>query len=232
MTGKFCFVQFSSEISSCDVPLPIKGMSDLKFYIDGINQLNIDIVNVGGEMIREFIHSFNYFSTGIDLSAILAPEDCFRLKLTNKDTNEVLFSNVIMYLPNCEYPILTYRCDKDEFGFHYEGSQVNSVRIPCILFKPAYEEDKTSYTDSNGKSRVLFADVRKKYTLQTDYLPEAWHDKIKVALTHDVVTFDSIEYVERGGYKLLEESFDLGCEDGFMGETEVAQNFVERNTNC
>ncbi len=232
MTGKFCFIQFNAERSSCDVPVPVKAMSDLKFYIDGINQLNIDIVNIGGDMVREFVHSFNYFSTGLDLSAILAPEDCFRLKLTNKDTNEVFYSNTLVYLPDCDYPLISYRCDKSKFGFHYSGTQVNSVRIPCILFKPAYEENKTSYTDSNGKDRILFTDVRKKYTFQTDYLPEEWHDKIKVALSHDLLFIDGVEYVERGTYKILEESYNLGCEDGYMGETEVAVNFVERNTNC
>lgn len=233
ITGKFCFVQFSEDVTGCEVPLPVKNLSDVRFFFDeSITDLNVDIVNVGGLMLREFVHSFNYFATGLDLSQIMAPEDCFRLKLTDKTAVKVYFSNVFMYLPDCEYPLLQYSCSKSEFGFNYEENKMNWIRLPLLLTSPAYDGNKTEYTDSNGKTRILHADIRKKYTLKTDYMPEKWHDKLKVALSHDLVRFDALEYVESGSYKVMEEAFDYGCVDGYMGETEVAVNFVERNTNC
>ncbi|RNC66467.1 hypothetical protein [Proteiniphilum sp. X52] len=233
ITGKYCFVQFSETMTGCEVPLPVRNLSDLRFFFDtSITNLNVDVVSINGAMLREFVHSFNYFATGLDLGVFMNPGRCFRLKLTNKTTNEVYYSNVFMYLPNCGYPLLKYWCSKDEFGFHYEPSRMNWIRLPLILDKPNYNENKTEYTDSNGKTRILHADIRKKYRLQTDYMPESMHDKLKIALSHDLVTFNDVEYVETGSYKILEEIFDYDCVEGYMGETEVAVNFVERNTNC
>ncbi len=232
ITGKYCFVQFKENISSCEQPLPVKNLSDLRFFINsGISQLNIDIVNVGGVLIREFVHSFNYFSTGLDLKKIMAPGDCFRLKLNNKGTGKVYYSNVFVFLPDTDYMLLEYWCDKDEFGFHYEANRPNRVRIPAILHKPGYLESDAKYTDSNGRTRILYKEIRKKYVFHTDYISYDLHDKIKIALAHDLVLIDGLEYEETGNYKLGDEVV-RECVDTVMGETEVAENFVERNTNC
>ncbi|WP_418894223.1 hypothetical protein [Limibacterium fermenti] len=234
ITGKYCFVQFNEGLTECEMPLPVKNLNDLRFFIDNsITELNVDIVGLNGEMIREFVHSFNYFSTGLDLSGILTAEDCFRLKLTDKTAGKVYYSNVLVYLPETEYLHLSYWCDKDEFGFHYEANKPNTVRIPAILRKPSYVENAEKYTDSNGKTRVLYKEIQKKYALQTDYMPYSWHDKLKIALSHDLVKINDTEMDETGNYTLGDEINESACGvECVMGETEVAENFTERNTNC
>lgn len=233
ITGKYCFVQFTEEIFGCDIPLPVRNLEDLGFFFDAsITELTIDIVNVGGLTIKEQIHTSNYFSSMFDLNAIIAPEDCFRLKLTDSVTGKVYFSNVFMFLPDCEYPLLQYWCSKDEFGLHYEHARMSRIRLPLVLDNPSYVDDEEKYTDSNGRTKILYKETRKKYVLKTDYMPYSMHDKLKIALMHDLVMFDGVEFYEVGTYSLGEDIVDLGCIDGVMGKTEVAENFVERNTNC
>lgn len=233
ITAKNCFIQFSKNISGCDLPIQVKNMSDINFFInDEITSLNIDIVTIYGMTIREFVHSFNFFSSNLDLSKIFAPEDCFRLRLTNKTTNEIFYSNVFVYVPDTAHPLLSYWSNKNEFGFHYEQARMNSLRLPLYIYKPGYEERAEKYTDANGRVHLLTKDIRKKYTLQTDYMPLEWHDKLKIALSHDVVMIDEKEIIETGNYTIENTAVELDCHTGYMAETEVAENFVERNTNC
>lgn len=239
ITGKYCFVQFSENISGCEIPIPVKNLSDVRFFIDeSITQLNIDIVNVSGSVLREFVHSFNYFATGLDLAEFMAPEDCFRLKLKNINTGNIYFSNVFMYLPDTEFPLIEYWCDKPEFGFPYEQGKPNRIRIPAVLEQPSWVDEDEKYTDSNGRTRILYKEARKKYIFKTDYLPYNWHDKIKIIFMHDLVTIDDKEFDEVGTYSLGDEIVDLGSDwecvpdHAVMGETEVAENSIERNTNC
>jgi hypothetical protein len=71
---------------------------------------------------------------------------------------------------------------------------INRIRLPITVSKPQYIDERTVYRKANGVTKVLSNVVRKEYQAITDYLPEKWHDRLKIALAHQVVSVEGERY--------------------------------------
>lgn len=66
----------------------------------------------------------------------------------------------------------------------------NRIRLPMQLHSAQFPEERTVFRKANGESKTLSVIVRKTYELETDFMPEKWHQRLKIALAHDVVTLE------------------------------------------
>jgi hypothetical protein len=72
---------------------------------------------------------------------------------------------------------------------------VNRVRLPIQLHSPQFPEERKIFRKANGQAITLSVVVRKTYELETDYMPETWHQRLKIALAHDVITIEGEKYL-------------------------------------
>lgn len=89
----------------------------------------------------------------------------------------------------CFTSLIRYDCNEDANGFNYTSGSVppNRVRLPFYLKQPDYKQSEKGYQYSNGVYKKQFERIEKEYTLETDYLTEALHDRLNVALSSDNV---------------------------------------------
>ena len=66
----------------------------------------------------------------------------------------------------------------------------NRIRLPFYLSKPQFPVERNVFRKADGSSKLLSAVIRNTYEGKTDQLPEDWHRKLIVALTHDSVTVE------------------------------------------
>lgn len=71
----------------------------------------------------------------------------------------------------------------------------NRVRLPLQLHSAQFPEARNVYRKANGATVTLSVVTRKTYQLETDFLPERIHERLKVALAHDNVTIEGERYV-------------------------------------
>jgi hypothetical protein len=114
-------------------------------------------------------------------------------------------------------------------------SFLNRIRLPLYLLKPQFPEEKTVYSKSNGETVTLSASVKKTYALKTDWMPEKWHERLKVALLHDTVNIEGDKYA--GGVR-LEKMDEIEWQD-FLDYPTAPVNgvvsvdpFFAINSNC
>jgi hypothetical protein len=111
----------------------------------------------------------------------------------------------------------------------------NRVRLPIELKSPQYTQERTVFRKSNGVTKVISSSVSKKYDGITDYLPEKWHERLVVALTHDSVSISGDKYL---GGVAIDGDYDIGWID-FLGYPTAPAKFKVTvtpfdvtNSNC
>ncbi len=71
----------------------------------------------------------------------------------------------------------------------------NRIRLPFFLSKPQFPVIRNVFTKSDGSSKVLSVIVKNTYEGKSDYLPEDWHRKFIIALSHDEVNIEDQRYL-------------------------------------
>jgi hypothetical protein len=71
----------------------------------------------------------------------------------------------------------------------------NRIRLPFYLAKPQFPVERSVFRKADGSSKVLSAIVRNTYEGKTDQLPEDWHRKLVIALSHDEVTIEDSRFL-------------------------------------
>lgn len=71
----------------------------------------------------------------------------------------------------------------------------NRVRLPMQLHSAQFPEERNIFRKANGATHTLSVVVRKQYELETDFLPEKWHERLKMALAHDTVMWEGERYL-------------------------------------
>lgn len=111
----------------------------------------------------------------------------------------------------------------------------NRIRLPFKLTRPQFPEERVNFRKANGETKTLSVVVRKEYEGETDYLPENWHEKLKIALAHDEITIEGDRYIgdisQTGEYNIEWIDFlDYPTAKGKF-KAEVTP-FNESNSNC
>lgn len=88
----------------------------------------------------------------------------------------------------------------------------NRIRLPFYLRAPQWPATSNVFRRADGSLKVLSAVVRKTYEGETDYMPEAWHERLRIALMHDNVQIEGQKLVgkvalEGEGYEVEWQRF-------------------------
>ena len=98
----------------------------------------------------------------------------------------------------CYKTLLSYINNENNFDFYYNnGTKLNNqnrVLLPFYLHSPQLLHEESSYQKSDGTYLKLFERIEEELLLQTDYMPQSWHRKLKVALAHDSVFMGNPNY--------------------------------------
>lgn len=112
----------------------------------------------------------------------------------------------------------------------------NRVRLPLQLHSPQFPEERTVFRKANGQAKVLSVVIRKVYELETDYMPELWHRRLKIALAHDNITLEGEKYL--GGIS-QDGDYNIDWPEGVLhyptakgGVKVQATPFDATNANC
>lgn len=112
----------------------------------------------------------------------------------------------------------------------------NRIRLPMQLHSPQFPEERQVFRKANGEAKTMSVIVRKTYELETDFMPEKWHQRLKIALAHDIVTVEAERYL---GNISQDGDYNIEWPDGVLhyptakGGTKVQVTpFDASNVNC
>lgn len=112
----------------------------------------------------------------------------------------------------------------------------NRVRLPIQLHSAQFPEERNVFRKANGATQTLSVVVRKQYELETDYLPEKWHERLKMALAHDTVILEGERYLgeisQDGDYNIEWPDGVLHYPTAKAGVTVQVTPFEATNDNC
>ncbi len=180
-----------------------------------------------------------YWNNGLpDFGDYVSCETCFQLVIDFSllTANNIPTNYLCRICEHCFTSVLEYYCNEDAYGFHYcTASVVNKVRLPLYLTRPQFPEEFSAYYKSDGTRKTTKAVTRKEYEGFTDMFPEAWHEKLTLALSHDNVSIESKNYSggisKNGSYEIEWPEFMdyLRAPAKFKV---FASPYNQRNTNC
>ncbi|MCE3008070.1 MAG: hypothetical protein LW884_06980 [Bacteroidetes bacterium] len=136
-----------------------------------------------------------YCVYAFSLPAALQP-GCYQLQLRLQGVSTGWVSGAFEVVAGTlPYQLLRYRSANDQADFVYQdpanGSELieawNQLRLPLQLRNYRSQHERRVYKRSDGISIKLQERVDKLYQLEVDYLPEALHEKLITALSHDYV---------------------------------------------
>src|SRR5690606_11216704 len=114
-------------------------------------------------------------------------------------------------------------------------SFTNRIRLPFKLTRPQFPEEREAIRKANGETKTLSVIVRKVYEGETDYWPEKWHERFKIAMAHDSVTVEGEKYVglvaQDGEYTIEWPDF-LDYPTGKGAFKAEVTPFNNSNSNC
>jgi hypothetical protein len=146
------------------------------------------------------------------------------------------FSNVFVRKCNdCFTSVLEYANNENYADFEYCNitNPINRVRLYMYLSQPKSIEDKAVYRKSNGVIRQTRSLITKEYTAQTEHFNELLHDKIVIALAHDLVNVVTDNY--NGGISKTGD-YDIEWTDNICLAPAkfkvLATPYAIRNNNC
>lgn len=111
----------------------------------------------------------------------------------------------------------------------------NRIRLPIMFSKPQFPTERNIFRLADGSSKVQSTIIKNTYEGKTDYLPEDWHKKIIVALSHDEVTVEGerllSNVVMAGDYSISWDDF-LNNPVSQSSFTVEVTPFDMTNSNC
>lgn len=216
-------VEFVGSNYSWDYSKPMNSLS-------GINDAYVrpELAYVDGDCLRLCVWRLLLFANGLNMP-IFQEAECLGTTNCLKKTDRLCYTTKI-----------TYGCDESAFGFYADVDPfVNSVRLPFYLSRPKYPGEESGYQRSDGTFQKLSERVNKTWLLKTDWIPEDWHERLRIALSCDnvEVTNELANLIEVPIYK-QEEYVPQWNEDVDYpfapGECVVFKKLFSRsiNSNC
>lgn len=112
----------------------------------------------------------------------------------------------------------------------------NRIRLPLQLHSPQYPQERSVFRKANGETKTMSVIVRKNYELETDYMPDNWHQRLIIALSHDNIILEGERYL--GGVS-QDGDYNIEWPEGVMhyptakaGVKVQVTPFDATNANC
>ena len=150
-----------------------------------------------------------YFGSVFSDFAAIAVGRCFKLCIRiTVGASKYYFTSNCFIRDNGPYTsTIEFSCSEDSYGFNYCDQYVpNKIRLPFYLSKPQYKTDRSIYFKSTGAAKVTKSVTHKEYEGHTDHVPDEVHEKLNIALNHEVVFVDSGQYV---GEVRISEDYEI-----------------------
>jgi hypothetical protein len=180
----------------------------------------------------------------IAVSGVDIVQDCFTYALLHSDNSVLGYSNLFKKADEEAFTaVCTYYCNEDGFEFFYPAvNKANIIRLPFLLNQPQFPKSRTVDRKSDGTKRVLSSFVEKEYLIQTEQMPEVFHECMAVMLSHDNLSIHNVnirevdvDVVETDNYAPkweIEEGTEKQLPFGKgSGKVKVA-NYGYSNSNC
>ncbi len=184
-----------------------------QIIIDG-QATNLDDVTVVVEqtgtyqgLISVYNCYFSFFSS--NLTSNLSDGDCFQLGLYVGYVEPRYFiSNQCFKKINdkCLTSKLVYYNSSNAFGFYYNLSgttRYNAIRLPIYFKEPLIDSTIETYERSNGVSQLISARLMKRYKGIVDNITEEAHQKINIALNHNLLRIVPENYSNVNGISFV-----------------------------
>lgn len=71
----------------------------------------------------------------------------------------------------------------------------NRIRLPITIGRAQFPVERNIFRKANGERKTLSAIISKTVEGQTDEMPEDWHQKLVVALSHDTVNIEDTRLI-------------------------------------
>jgi hypothetical protein len=91
----------------------------------------------------------------------------------------------------------------------------NRARLPFYITRPQFPEERNSFRLANGRTKVQSVIVRKVWEGEVDWLPTVIHERLKIALAHDTVTFEGFHYLTGVGMA-AEGDYEIGWQQTML----------------
>lgn len=111
----------------------------------------------------------------------------------------------------------------------------NRIRLPFHMRSPQFPVERNIFRKADGSSKVISVIVKNTYEGTTDQLPEDWHRKLVIALSHDNVKIEGNRFLSD---VVLDSDYGIEWED-FLSKpiadakfTIQVTPFNASNSNC
>jgi hypothetical protein len=178
-------------------------------------------------------HGLATYDTHVDC------ESCFKMAADITIATQQIIAPTNTFYRSCDTcfsSVLEYTCDENAYGFNYcEADMPNRVRLPLVVTKPQFQDEESIYTRSDGSIKILKSVTKEEFEGKVDYLNKDFHERIKVALSHDNVSMESDHYTgglrKQGGYEIEWIDFMMHA-DATAKFKALATPYLVRNNNC
>lgn len=86
----------------------------------------------------------------------------------------------------------------------------NRIRLPFYITKPQFPSERNIFRLADGTAKVQSVVIRKVYEGKTDDMPEWFHQRLTIALAHDIVKIEGDRYF---GQVALDSEYDIEYQD-------------------
>lgn len=87
----------------------------------------------------------------------------------------------------------------------------NRIRLPIVLKNAQFPSETSGFRLANGVFKNISTIIRKTYQVETDQIPERFHQRLIIALSHDEVSIESDKFVgdiaKDGDYQINWQDF-------------------------
>lgn len=112
----------------------------------------------------------------------------------------------------------------------------NRVRLPLQLHSPQFPEERDVFRKANGATQTISVVVRKQYEMEVDWIPENWHQALKIALAHDEIILEGERYLggisQDGDYNIEWQDSPLRYPTAKAAVKVQVTPFDATNSNC
>lgn len=126
---------------------------------------------------------------------------------------------------------IEYTNQTNDYGINYQffnsAGTKHFIRIKAeFAWTENFEKEVEVYRKANGQRKKLYSAVSRKRLLRTDRLPNYMHEKIVLALEHDLLLIDGQAYVSEEDY----QKTDINRQGYSSGSVSLTDNeFYEEN---
>ena len=160
--------------------------------ISNENYINVALPSVNIQIIEDTLYMVQFQFASSDLLDSISIGDCFQFQISFvvDEPNLYLSTQCLQRVGDeCFTSRLTYSNIESAFDFIYIDSFFNKIRLPIYFKNPVVQNDQKVYVRSDGSRKKLYAKLAKKWLGLVDMATEEIHQKLVVALSHDLVTF-------------------------------------------